>query len=114
MLNTILNILSGKRFDIHNEKETQKQIEAALISQKILFKREHHLSLESIPDFFINGIAIEVKIKGNAREIFRQCERYCKFDEVTHLILITNRSMGFPPHINNKPCYIIKMGKQWL
>lgn len=114
MIQSILKILSVERFSTQNEKETQSQIEDVLKRNNIDFKREHRLSPESIPDFFIDGIAIEVKIKGNAMQIYKQCERYSKFDEVKQLILITNRSMGFPAELNNKPCYVMKLGNSWL
>lgn len=68
----------------------------------------------NIVDFFIEGIAIEVKTQGRLIEIYKQCKRYCSFDQVTSLILLTNQSMAFPREINNKPTYLIKLGFAWL
>lgn len=113
MLKKVLNILSS-RFTLDSEKETQAAITRKLVESGISFTREHRLDEDNIPDFFIQGIAIEVKIKGNAKKIYKQCERYCKFEEVKELVLVTNRSMGFPPSINGKPCYVINLGKAWL
>lgn len=48
------------------------------------------------------------------KKIYKQCERYANFDQVKQLVLITNRSMGFPETINNKPCYVINIGRAWL
>lgn len=109
----ILKILQ-KRFPLDNEKDTQAAIEQALIVAKIPYSREHILDKDNIPDFFIDGIAIEIKIKGSIRKIFKQCQRYCTFEEVKELILLTNRSMGFPETINGKPCYVINLGRAWL
>lgn len=113
-MNNVLKILSSTRFPLEKEKETQAAIENKFNEAGILFNREHHLDPTNIPDFFIDGTAIEVKIKGNAKQIYRQCERYCQFEDVKNLILVTNRSMGFPKEINGKPCYFINLGKAWL
>lgn len=110
----IVKILSSNRFPLEKEKETQEVIEKKFLENGIKYSREHRLDDNNIPDFFINGVAIEVKIKGNAKSIYKQCERYCQFDDVKKLILVTNRSMGFPTEINGKPCYFINLGKAWL
>ncbi len=110
----LIKILSSYRFPLEKEKETQAAIEKRFEENGIQYSREHHLDPVNIPDFFIDGTAIEIKIKGNAKSIYKQCERYCQFDEVKSLILVTNRSMGFPKEINGKPCYFINLGKAWL
>lgn len=114
MINTILKTLYSHRFPLVVEKETQAAIEVKFAENGVPYSREHRLDEKNIPDFFVDGIAIEVKIKGNAKQIYKQCERYCKFDEVKKLILVTNRSMGFPKEIHGKDCYFINLGKAWL
>ncbi len=114
MVTEIVKILSSHRFPLNNEKDTQAAIEAKFQLNEINYTREHRLDPQNIPDFFIDGIAIEIKIKGNAKKIYKQCERYCNFDSVKELILVTNRSMGFPNQINGKPCYFIKLSNAWL
>ena len=113
MLSSIISVLQN-RFPLEVEKETQAAIEQKFKDNGIEYSREHKLDQNNIPDFFIDGIAIEIKIKGNAKSIYKQCERYCQFEEVKSLILVTNRSMGFPKEINGKPCYFINLGKAWL
>lgn len=113
-MQSIIKIISSHRFPLEKEKETQASIESRFVENGISYSREHILDKNNIPDFFIDGIAIEIKIKGNAKSIYKQCERYCQFDEVKSLILATNRSMGFPKEINGKPCYFINLGKAWL
>ncbi len=116
MINKLLYILAANRFDLHNEKMCQQQINDELKDHSIEFSREFQLDSKNIPDFYLKneGIAVEVKIKGNARQIFRQLERYATFENVNSLILVTNRSMGLPPTIKDKPCYMIHLGKAWL
>lgn len=76
--------------------------------------REYRIAKDIIPDFFQDGIAMEVKIKGSARSIYAQCKRYCAHERVRALILVTSRNMGFPAMINGKPCYYINLSEAWL
>ncbi len=111
----IIRFLSQFRLDVQDEKHLQQQIADAFFSGKYEFEREHRLDENNIIDFMMPAqIGIEVKIKGSRRQIYKQCERYCHFDHVSELILITNRSMGFPKEINGKPCYVMAVGKAWL
>ncbi|MCK4815729.1 hypothetical protein KA005_08165 [bacterium] len=114
MINKINKALSGQRFGLSSEKVLQSEIAVALSQNGIKAESEYRFTSKDIADFFIDGIAIEVKIKGSASEIFKQCERYCQFEDVRELILITNRSMGFPEEINGKPCYVLNLGNAWL
>lgn len=110
----IIHMLSGTRFPLNAEKDLQSAIESWFRTNHVDHIREHRLDPKNILDFYINGIAIEVKIRGSSMEIYRQCARYCKFDQVKSMILVTNRSMGFPKEINGKPCYVLNLGKAWL
>lgn len=113
-IHDIISLISGKRFDLTHEKTTQLQMQAMFVRAEIPFVRHLELDDKNIPDFFLDGIAIEVKIKGAKRAIFKQCQRYCQFDAVKVLILCSNKAMGFPADINGKPCYFINLGKAWL
>lgn len=113
-ISDLINLVSFFRLSLQNEKETQMQIAKIFTDNGIDHQREFRLDSKNIPDFFMDGIAIEVKIKGSPRQIYKECERYCAFEEVRELILITNRSMGFPREINGKPCYLVNIGKGWL
>ena len=114
IIHKILSVLSSNRFPVNHEKDTQEYIDMAFKRKGLLIHREYKLDEKNIPDFFVDGIAIEVKIKGNAKRIYKQCERYCAFPEVKALILVTNRSMGFPEQINGVNCYYLNIAKAWL
>jgi hypothetical protein len=114
LLTTVGKIISAGRFSLENEKKLQIELEQKLTENGISFLREHHLDKKNIPDFFISGLAIEIKIKGNAVKIYKQLERYASFPEVKEVLLITNRSMGLPTEINGKPSYMIRLGRAWL
>lgn len=104
--------VEGRIYDLSDEKATQQQIEEALSDMNI--SREYRLSATHVVDFLVEGLAVEVKVKGQATAILRQCESYCEYDDVKGLLLITSRSMGFPEEINDKPCYYISLSKGML
>jgi predicted AAA+ superfamily ATPase len=60
------------------------------------------------------GLGIEVKIKGNAREIHRQIVRYSLDPRIHEILLITAKAMGMPPEINGKPITIFSLGRAHL
>jgi len=116
-IDDIASLLKRKRFLLHDEKVLQRDIYTALleIMDPGFVIKELQLDPDNIIDFFVyDGIGIELKIKGSKRQIYKQCERYCRFDEIKSLILITNLSMGFPEQINGKDCYVLKLGSAWL
>jgi len=114
MVDKLYNLISKCKFSLESEEELKLQIAEILKEHNFNFKKEFTLDSKNRLDFFIEGLAVEVKIKGSAMSIYRQCVRYCNFDEVKGLFLLTNKSMGFPPEINQKPCYVINLGKSWL
>lgn len=110
----VIGLLSKYQFSLSFEKDLQGQIDYVLRQNGFLFQKEYSFDKLSRIDFFGDGIGIEVKIKGTAKNIYRQCERYCQFDSLDVLILVTNRSMGFPPTLCGKPCYVLNLGRSWL
>lgn len=116
MINQLFSILGKQRFSLENEKETQREMAQLLNMHGIAHTREFALDKKSVIDFMLpeHGIGIEVKIKGGKKAIYRQCERYCQFDEIKSIILVTSKSMGMLQEINNKPVYLINISKSWL
>jgi hypothetical protein len=110
----IYNLLKRQRFQLHNEKALQSDIEQVLISNQIQHDREYRFSNESIIDFMVGGTGIEVKISSSAKSVFRQIERYLAFDEIDSLLLVTNKIIVLPRTINNKSVLILNIGIAWL
>lgn len=108
----IIKEIQKYSFPIMNEKTLQNDLYQVL--KKFNVEKEYHFDSKSIVDFFVDGIAIEVKIKGSKVGIYKQCERYCKYDEVKILILVTSRYTGFPTEMNNKPVYIVHLSRGML
>lgn len=110
----INQLLHGWNFDLTREKDVQEQV-MRILKDHFNIKRKHRLSEKSIVDFWIDEeIAVEMKVKGSKTAIFRQCQRYCEFEDVKCLLLLTARSMGFPPEIHGKPCYYISLSRGML
>lgn len=110
----IINILYSYKFPVSSEKELQEAIYFVFKENNFDVKKEYYLNNSSIVDFYTDGIAIEVKIKGSAKSIYRQCERYCLLDNVKSLILVSSKAMGFPEEINGKPCYYVNISNNFL
>jgi hypothetical protein len=62
----------------------------------------------------LSGVAIEVKIKGSRRAIYRQIERYCRHDAVEEIVLATNVPMSLPATIGGKSAYVANLSRGWL
>ena len=86
------------RFSLDSEEALKLQMKEAMEAHAIPFEREYRLDAKNRPDFMVFEHAVEVKIKGSAKAIYKQCERYA----------------GFPETLNDKPCYVINLGKSWL
>ena len=111
----VCQLLNKHRLDTHNEKVLQAQIEKIFKGENIPYEREVRLSERSIIDFIIDKeIGIEVKIKGSAKDIFRQLERYLEFDDVKALVLVTSKAIRLPKSVKGKFTYVINLGMSWL
>lgn len=108
--------MRGRRFSLGDEKRLQIELAEAFMSHDITFEREVYLDRNSIVDFMIEGLAIEIKIrtKVSAMQIYRQLERYCAFAEVEALVLMTSKAMSLPDAINGKPVYVLSLSRTQL
>jgi hypothetical protein len=119
-VHTLVGWLSAGRFDLDDEKACQAQILQWLTDRlppeiQPDLKPEHRLSSRDIPDFFILGVVIEVKMnKSREANVVRQLARYAEHPEVTDLILLTNRAVRAPGAINGKRLCVISLGRAWL
>lgn len=117
----IVALIERSRLPLADEKALQTKLLILLGAAGFAALREVRLSDQDIVDFMVfdadsllAGLAIEVKIKGQRRSIYKQLERYCSHPRVTEIILVTNVPMGLPETINGKPCAIANLGRGWL
>lgn len=118
----VVSQIEAHRLPLQDEKSTQAELARLLDAIGLTYRREVRLSAADIVDFMLpvaaeqgsGGIAIELKIKGQRRAIYRQLERYCAHDDVAALILATNVPMGLPDQINGKPVALARLARAWM
>lgn len=113
MIEQIARALRRARY--RRATEALFQADIAEVLEKLVgtsgFTKEAKIGPRERIDFMVEGgIGIEAKIKGDARAIYRQLERYAACDEITGLILITGKAMGCPDTINGKPVHMVRLG----
>ena len=114
LLDDIIVCLRSQRLPCDSEMELQYGIGVALDRAGIEYSREHRLDRKNRVDFFANGIAIEVKIQGSAKNIYDQCWRYAEFPTVEAVVLVTSKTVTLPDTLNGKPCRVVRTGEAWL
>lgn len=113
----IIRKLRKQRIAIYNEKQVQQDIFKFLqtvYKKEHFIQREYRLDSKNIIDILFDVIGIEVKLAGSPKDIYYQCERYCQFEAVGQLILITTKVMRLPSMINNKLCFVYNLSEAWL
>lgn len=118
----IIDLLERNRLPLADEKQLQERMADVLVADGLYIRREYPLGDGDIVDFLVlsndilplRGVAIEVKIKGARRAIFKQLERYVRHEAVEEIILATNVPMGLPERIGGKAASIASLGRGWL
>lgn len=98
------------RFSFVDEEDLQRGIAIAL-DGAVKFHREVRLSGRDRIDFLCAyGVGIEVKVQGRASSVLSQLERYASHDQISALVLVTNRAqvaVGLPTAIKGKPLHVV-------
>lgn len=110
----IIRLIHTRRWPLTGEKALQAKVADEMALAGIAAEREVDLGNGDIIDFMIGEIGLELKIKGQRRAIYRQCERYCGHDRVATLVLATNAAMGLPAWIAGKPVHVASLARGWL
>lgn len=117
-IEVLIRLLGEGRFDYSDENFCQQQIAEFLSERQVAFTKEYDLGAAGICDFYFkkSGLVLEVKAgkKWNKKEVYRQCERYCRHDSVLGLVLATGRIQGMPSSIHGKPVGVYQLGLGFL
>lgn len=91
------------------ERDLQQGLARLFETAGFAADREVALGPAERPDFMIDGIAIEVKVKGTRDQLERQITRYAGHDHVAGVLVVTNRvrHRDLPPLINGKPVHVV-------
>lgn len=111
-IDELLTKLRAHGYRFACEKDLQAGVERVLQQASWTYVREHQLTSRDRPDFFLNSIALELKIKGSLTEVTRQLHRYAQHPSVEAIILMTSRSRhrGVPRVLNEKPVHVVYLG----
>lgn len=90
-LDAVLGVLKATRFLWSTEDDLQRGIAEALLGAGLPVEREHRLDAHNRVDLLVATVGIEVKVKGDWRDVSRQVVRYCASDEIGSLVLVTCR-----------------------
>lgn len=106
----LLRLIRGYRLRRGREKELQDGVEEILRSRRIPFVREHRFDAANRVDFWmpVDGVALEIKIRGTVTDVIMQLARYAEFPEVRGLVLLSTRQthLGMPDTLNGKPLHV--------
>lgn len=83
--------LSRFRFRAADEDELQRAIAGLLTKWGLSFVREKILGPGDRIDFLVGSVGIECKVQGSAAAAMRQIDGYMKFDEISAVVLVTDR-----------------------
>lgn len=114
-LPALIDLLRAAKIDLSSEKRAQADVERVLTDAGISFDREVPLTPTDIVDFMVQGVALELKLRGaRKKQVYRQLCRYARHPQVETLLLASNMSMGLPVQIEGKDAYFVKLGEAWL
>lgn len=95
-------LLCAHSYRFNDETDLQNGIEQVLLEAGIEYQREHQQDRHNRVDFMVDGIVMEVKIKGSLPKAAIQCHRYQKLPDVRGVMLLaTNswaRTVWMPEH----------------
>jgi hypothetical protein len=105
-------ILRQYSFGSSTEDELHRAVAMCLDMNQIPYMREARVSQTERPDFLIDTVAIEIKIKGSLSEVTRQVHRYAQREDITEILLITTRQyhLCVPDSFNGKPVLALWIG----
>lgn len=106
----LVRFLESRRWPLFDEKRLQEAVAEELTVNRIDFEREVTLAKGDVVDFMVGNVGLELKIKGQRRAIYRQCERYCEHDRVHALVLGSAVAMGVPATVNGKILLVAQLG----
>lgn len=117
MVDDLCRALRRVAFRFTSEAELHEGIATALEAASIPFEREHRFGPADRVDFFIAGLALEVKIDGSVSAVTRQLHRYAQHPNVRAIVLATTKRRlcaGMPDALAGKPVFVITLNEASL
>lgn len=110
-------VLRSKRFACNDEDELQRAVASTLADAGIRFEREVRFGARDRLDFLVHGVAgeagvaLELKVKTDAKSLLRQVLRYAEHARVGAVVVAstTHHALNLPPTANNKPVRVVHL-----
>lgn len=117
----VVRALTGIRFPLEHEKQTQQRIWSTLqsaqsngtIAGHAVFRREVTIA-GGVIDFLIGDCGVEIKIKGQPAAICRQLKAYAAEPTLSGLVLVTSKPVAVPQCLAGKPVAVFDLARAWL
>lgn len=111
----LLNALRAYQFQFRDELELQSGVQLLLEQEGFKALREYGLGEAGRVDFFISGIALEIKVDGSLAAVTRQLYRYAEHACVLGIILLTSRRKHnkLPDSMAGKPVRVVVVRDLW-
>lgn len=115
-MRAVIDVLSGKRLPLQNEKALQASIWSVFEANAATWKCAREVRIAGgIIDFVVGGdTGVEIKIKGTAVAIARQVKAYAQEPALTGLVLVTAKTITLGAVLNGKPVAVLDLGRAWL
>lgn len=114
LMHQLIRLVESNRCPLNDEKATQERLAEVFKAAGLNAQREYRLSASDIPDFMIDGIIVEVKIKGQRVAMVRQLMRYAEYADVRGIILATSKSIALAETIDGVPARVASLSRAWL
>ena len=111
----IVAAIERARIQLATEDQAQVDIGRALAAAGLDARREVVLDAANRVDFMVGEVAVEAKVRGTKRAIWRQVERYAARPEVSAVVIAT--AVAFPRDLgmlHDKPILVASLSRGWL
>ena len=97
-----------------NEYDLHRLVAEAFKAAGLPCAHEYRLAPHRRIDFFVGGVGVEIK-KGrpNARDLLKQVERYLACDELSEIIVVTQKVTPLPARVLGKRVTCIPLNRLW-
>ena len=115
ILSAIIGSIEGIRLpSVSEESDIHALIANAFSENGLVFSHEKRLSCGLRPDFMVGSIAVEVKKnKPSQRMLLRQIESYLSCDEITEIVVVSQRHIKLPQTICGKSVHSVFLDCLW-
>ena len=115
MLCTVLDALKELRspFALY-EMDIHQMVAKRLQEANLNFVHEAKLGPGCRIDYLVETVGIEIKKgKPDVNALKRQIARYAAFDEISAMVVLTQRAVSLPRSVLGKPVHVIALNQLW-